>query len=52
MIDGSVVVVENAHARLAGRGGENRARVVPDAVREVATPVVFGIGIIILVSCR
>lgn len=49
MIDGSVVVVENAHARLAGRGGENRARVVLDAVREVATPVVFGIGIIILV---
>ena len=35
MIDGSVVVVENAHARLAGRGGEDRSRVILDAVREV-----------------
>jgi len=49
MIDGSVVVVENAHARLGQRGAQDRSAVIRDAVREVATPVVFGIGIIVLV---
>jgi len=49
MVDGSVVVVENAFARLGQRPGESRARVVFDAVKEVATPVIFGIGVIILV---
>ena len=50
MVDGSVVVVENAFARLGhARSGESRARIIFDAVKEVATPVIFGVGIIILV---
>ncbi|MCE1184951.1 MAG: efflux RND transporter permease subunit [Rhodocyclales bacterium] len=51
MVDGSVVVVENAFARLgtAVERGESKARIVFDAVREVATPVIFGVSIIILV---
>ena len=51
MVDGSVVVVENAYARL-GRTrelGESKARAILNAVQEVATPVIFGVGIIILV---
>jgi len=51
MVDGSVVVVENAFERLghAKEEGESRIRVILSAVMEVATPVIFGIGIIILV---
>ena len=49
MVDGSVVVIENAFARLGQRPNESRARVVFEAVQEVATPVIFGIGVIILV---
>jgi cobalt-zinc-cadmium resistance protein CzcA len=50
MVDGSVVVVENAFARLGHVGeGESKVRVIFDAVQEVATPVIFGVGIIILV---
>ncbi|WP_374336537.1 efflux RND transporter permease subunit [Methyloversatilis sp.] len=51
MVDGSVVVVENAFERLghAEEEGESRIRVILSAVMEVATPVIFGIGIIILV---
>ncbi|MGL4406976.1 MAG: efflux RND transporter permease subunit [Zoogloea sp.] len=51
MVDGSVVVVENAFARLghAAERGESKVRIVFDAVREVATPVIFGVSIIILV---
>jgi heavy metal efflux system protein len=51
MVDGSVVVVENAFGRLghAAERGESKARVIFDAVKEVATPVIFGVGIIILV---
>ncbi len=50
MVDGSVVVVENAFAHL-GRDayGESRVRIIFTAVKEVATPVIFGVGIIILV---
>jgi cobalt-zinc-cadmium resistance protein CzcA len=50
MVDGSVVVVENAFAHL-GRDnlGESRVRIIFNAVKEVATPVIFGVGIIILV---
>jgi heavy metal efflux system protein len=46
-----VVVVENAFERLghAKEEGESRIRVILSAVMEVATPVIFGIGIIILV---
>src|SRR5690606_9710075 len=49
MVDGSVVVVENAFAHLghAKDGGESKVRIILKAVAEVATPVVFGIGIII-----
>ena len=49
MVDGSVVVIENAYGQLGKRPGEPRARVIFESVREVATPVVFGVGIIILV---
>jgi cobalt-zinc-cadmium resistance protein CzcA len=51
MVDGSVVVVENAYARLgeAANKGESRLRVIFNAATEVGTPVVFGVGIIILV---
>ena len=51
MVDGSVVVVENAFAQLsrAARAGEGRVQVILRAVVEVATPVIFGVGIIILV---
>jgi len=51
MVDGSVVVVENAFAQLgkATQTGERPIRVILKAVVEVATPVIFGVGIIILV---
>jgi cobalt-zinc-cadmium resistance protein CzcA len=51
MVDGSVVVVENAFERLghAKEEGESRIRIILSAVMEVAVPVIFGIGIIILV---
>ena len=51
MVDGSVVVVENTYARLAQRAeeGVSRIRIILDAASEVGTPVLFGVGIIILV---
>lgn len=51
MVDGSVVMVENAFARLgeASGTGESHNRTILRAVVEVATPVIFGVGIIILV---
>ncbi len=49
MVDGSVVVIEHAFSKLGERPGESRARVILEAVLEVATPVIFGVGIIILV---
>jgi heavy metal efflux system protein len=51
MVDGSVVVVENTFKRLgeARETGENRLRVVFRAASEVGVPVVFGVGIIIVV---
>ncbi len=51
MVDGSVVVVENAFLQLgrAAKTGENPTRIILRAVVEVATPVIFGVGIIILV---
>jgi cobalt-zinc-cadmium resistance protein CzcA len=57
MVDGSVVVVENvftqlSHARPADPGimtGQDKLDVVLAAVTEVATPVLFGVAIIILV---
>jgi heavy metal efflux system protein len=49
MVDGSVVVVENVFARLSHGSKESRLRLVRDAVGEVATPVIFGVAIIVLV---
>ena len=49
IVDGSVVVVENTFQRLAENKELSRLRVVLDAAAEVATPVVFGVSIIILV---
>lgn len=51
MVDGSVVVVENTFKRLgeARESGENHLRVVLRAASEVGVPVVFGVGIIIVV---
>jgi len=51
MVDGSVVVVENAFLQLGRQAnkGESALRVILHAVVEVATPVIFGVGIIILV---
>lgn len=57
MVDGSVVVVENvfaklSHARHEGHGNMTAAeklKLVLNAVSEVATPVLFGVAIIILV---
>ena len=51
MVDGSVVVVENAFARLGdpANAGEPKVRVILKAAAEVGKPVLYGIGIIILV---
>jgi cobalt-zinc-cadmium resistance protein CzcA len=51
MVDGSVVVVENTFAKLGERlkNGESKNRIVLEAAAEVGTPVLFGVGIIILV---
>ena len=52
LVDGSVVVVENIESRLAEGGAQARLpllNVVYRAVREVATPVVSGVCIIIIV---
>lgn len=49
MVDGSVVVVENTFHHLGHRKDESKIRVVFEAASEVATPVLFGVGIIILV---
>jgi len=49
MVDGSVVVVENVFGKLSHQRHQSKSKVVLDAVEEVATPVVFGVGVIILV---
>ncbi|MFS0758246.1 CusA/CzcA family heavy metal efflux RND transporter [Noviherbaspirillum sp. 1P10PC] len=50
MVDGPAVVVENAHVHLARPAGQqSRLQRILPAVMEVATPVIFGISIIILV---
>ncbi|TRW90267.1 efflux RND transporter permease subunit [Candidatus Methylobacter oryzae] len=51
IVDGSVVVVENAFTLLTKRRGgtTSRVKIVMAATQEVATPVLFGVGIIILV---
>ncbi|WP_454732934.1 MULTISPECIES: efflux RND transporter permease subunit [Cupriavidus] len=51
MVDGSVVVVENAFERLGYREKSrlSKTEILVKAVQEVATPVIVGVGIIILV---
>lgn len=51
MVDGSVVVVENTFAKLGERlkSGESKNRIILEAASEVGKPVLFGVGIIILV---
>lgn len=54
IVDGSVVLIENVVRRVAERRHERHEAVAPvgvirDACREVARPVVFGVGIILLV---
>src|SRR3954453_22193506 len=49
MVDGSVVVVENVFANLGHSHRKTKMEVILDAVDDVATPVIFGVGIIILV---
>lgn len=51
MVDGAVVVVENAFARLGdpANEGKSRPRVILEAASEVGKPVLYGVGIIILV---
>src|SRR3954454_21534157 len=49
MVDGSVVVVENIFANLGHSHRKSKTDVILDAVSDVATPVIFGVGIIILV---
>jgi heavy metal efflux system protein len=49
MVDGSVVVVENIFAKLSHYPAGNRTKLILEAVGEVGTPVIFGIGVIILV---
>jgi cobalt-zinc-cadmium resistance protein CzcA len=49
MVDGSVVVVENVFAKLSHPHRQDKLAVVLEAVKEVGTPVIFGISVIILV---
>jgi cobalt-zinc-cadmium resistance protein CzcA len=49
MVDGSVVVVENTFSKLGRHRSESRVNAIHHAVMEVGTPVIFGIGVIILV---
>jgi cobalt-zinc-cadmium resistance protein CzcA len=50
MVDGSVVMVENAFGKLGhAKPNESKVRIILNAGLEVATPVIFGVGIIIVV---
>ena len=49
IVDGSVVVVENTFGQLSHRHGEPKSRIILEAVGQVAKPVIFGVGIIVLV---
>jgi cobalt-zinc-cadmium resistance protein CzcA len=49
MVDASVVVVENIFAKLSHNKHADRTTTMVEAVREVSTPVIFGICVIILV---
>lgn len=51
IVDGSVVVVENAFRHLSERkdADKNKIRIIWEAATEVGKPVIFGVGIIIVV---
>jgi cobalt-zinc-cadmium resistance protein CzcA len=49
MVDGSVVVVENTFHRLGHDKSNSKLRVILESATEVGKPVLFGVGIIILV---
>jgi len=51
IVDGSVVMVENIVRRLGGGAPtpEERRHAIADAAREVGRPIVFGVGIILIV---
>jgi cobalt-zinc-cadmium resistance protein CzcA len=51
IVDGSVVMVENIIRRLAGRSlrPEDRREAIAGAAREVGRPIVFAVGIILIV---
>jgi cobalt-zinc-cadmium resistance protein CzcA len=51
MVDGAVVVVENAFARLGdtAQQGKSKLRLILESTTEVGKPVLYGVGIIILV---
>ena len=49
VVDGSVVMVENSMRHLSERGKKGFLRTVLDSCAEVARPILFGVGIIIVV---
>lgn len=49
VVDGSVVMVENSMRHLGERGKKGFLRTVLDSCAEVARPILFGVGIIIVV---
>jgi cobalt-zinc-cadmium resistance protein CzcA len=51
VVDGSIVVAENAMSHLSRRrdSGASKVRIVFDSTLEVGTPVLFGVGVVVLV---
>ena len=49
MVDGAVVVVENTFHRLGHDKSDSKLRTILESTTEVGVPVLFGVGIIILV---
>ena len=49
IVDGAVVMVEAMARRGAGQTGQNRLRVMQETARQMARPVAFAVGIIIVV---
>ena len=49
IVDGAVVMMENAVTRLGARDEESKLEVIRHAAHEVARPIVFAVGIIIAV---
>jgi cobalt-zinc-cadmium resistance protein CzcA len=49
IVDGAVVVVENCFAKLSHGHVDSKARVILEAAAQVGKPVIYGVGIIVLV---